>query len=96
MDIRIFPQYHSPDTVFLEEENLYTSMIQNGLFHKMANGFLIECSLRRYVPMHPRLRFQRNGEKKNALCTIIVRDGMVIKKPLYAEGRRKLGKALGE
>lgn len=92
LDIRIFPQYHSPDTVFLEEENLYTSMIQNGLFHKMANGFLIECSLEAICSNASQITVSTERGKENALCTIIVRDGMVIKKPLYAEGRRKLGK----
>lgn len=92
LDIRIFPQYHSPDTVFLEEENLYTSMIQNGLFHKMANGFLIECSLEAICSNASQITVSTERGKENALCTMITRDGRVIKKPLYAEGRRKLEK----
>ena len=45
LDVRIIPQYHSPETVFLEEERLYTTLIENGMFHAMANGYLIECPL---------------------------------------------------
>lgn len=33
LDVRYFPSYRSPDTVFLEEERIYSSLIQNGLFH---------------------------------------------------------------
>ncbi len=45
LDIRIFPQYNSPSTVFLEEEKLYASLLQNNMLHTMANGFFIECPL---------------------------------------------------
>lgn len=34
LNTRCFPRYHYPDTVFLEEEFLYSDLIKNGMFHK--------------------------------------------------------------
>lgn len=90
LGIRIFPQYHSPDTVFLEEENLYTSMIENGLFHTMANGFVIECPLDGVFSPANQVTVSMDRGRDQALCTILSGEGVVIKKPLYEEGRRRI------
>lgn len=95
LDIRIFPQYHNPDTVFLEEEYLYTSLIQNGLFHIMANGFLIECSLGGDLSLADQVTLSMERGKENALCTIVRHDGLVEKKPMYGEGKKKAEKIYG-
>lgn len=90
LGIRIFPQYHSPETIFLEEENLYPSMVENGLMCVMANGFLIECPLDGNFSPAEQITLSMDRGKEDAMCTIIGDDGLVRKKPLYRDGLKKL------
>lgn len=94
LKIRVFPHYHNPDTVFLEEENLYTSLIQNGMFHSMANGFLIECPLESEFADADQITISINRGKEDALCTIIRKNGIVEKIPAYEEGKPKIDRLL--
>lgn len=94
LDIRVFPEYNNPSTVFLFEEELYPSLMENKLLHPMANGFFIECPLQpQYVPVR---QVTLSGERgiENAMATIIRSDGLVEKRVLYPEGRRKLEQLL--
>lgn len=86
----LIPQYHSPDTVFLEEETLYPTLIQNGLFHSMANGYLIECPLDGRFADAAQVRVCIEQGKKEALASILRRDGKTEKRMFYREGREKL------
>lgn len=90
LKIRIFPQYRNPDTVFLEEENLYTSLIENNMLHTMANGFFIECPLDGIFADADQITVSMERGKENALCTIITHSGKVVKVPAYNEGKRKI------
>ncbi len=90
LNIRIFPQYNYPDTVFLEEEGLYSTLLKNNMFHAMANGFLIECSTNQDYANAFQITVSADRGKENGMSTIIKRDGYVEKKPLYSEGNRKL------
>lgn len=94
LKIRIFPHYHNPDTVFLEEENLYTPLIQNGMFHRMANGFLIECPVDGQFADANQITVSMDRGRENALCTVITRSKRVVKLPAYEEGRGKIGRLL--
>ena len=38
LSMRYFPLYNHPESVFLDEQYLYTDLIKNGLFHTMANA----------------------------------------------------------
>lgn len=90
LDIRVFPEYNNPDTVFVFEEELYPSLLANGLLHGMANGFFIECPLDTdFLPVNQVTLSGERGEE-NAMATLLGRDGLVEKCSLYQGGRMKL------
>ena len=91
--MRYFPLYNYPDSVFLEEHYLYTDLIKNGMFHKMANAYIIECSIDGQFDdtLHATISLDRGHD--NALVTSICEhDGVrnVLKKAVYKEGVHKL------
>lgn len=94
LDVRVFPQYNCPDTVFLEEERLYTTLIKNGLFHAMANGYLIECPKDGVFANAKQITASMERGKENAMFTIIRRDNKVEKRAVYDEGKEKLEQLL--
>ena len=94
LEVRVFPQYNYPDTVFLEEERLYTTLIQNGLFHNMANGYLIECSLDGTFANVKQVTASMERGMEHAMFTIIRRDDKVEKKAVYEAGQKKLDSLL--
>ncbi|WP_243111825.1 adenylyltransferase/cytidyltransferase family protein [Butyrivibrio sp. CB08] len=90
LQIRIFPTYNCASTVFLEEERLYSSLLKNGMFHKMANAFLIECSLdgSHTDALQVTSSFDRGHE--DALITIIHDNDTVTKQAPFHAGEEKL------
>lgn len=90
LDTRIFPQYNYTDTVFLEEEKLYGTLVRNGMFHSMANAFWIECPLDGRPSGIDQITMTMDRGRKNAMFTIIRKDGYVEKKPVYPAGRTRI------
>lgn len=91
--MRYFPLYNYPDSVFLEEQYLYTDLIKNGMFHKMANAYIIECSLDGQFDntLHATISLDR-GHGNALVTSICEHDGVrnVIKRAVYKEGIHKL------
>ncbi len=90
LDIRVFPEYNNPDTVFLLEEELYPALMENGLLYSMANGFFIECPLESDFTSVNQVTLSGERGREHAMATILHREGVVEKRALYPEGERKL------
>lgn len=89
---RVFPCYDSPETVFLEEETLYRSLIENGLFHPMANAYLVIARQgeEQEKPHALQITSSMERSREDAMLTIIRDDGQVEKRNAYPEGRKRL------
>lgn len=90
IDIRVFPQYNSPETVFLDEERLYGTLIENNMFHQMANAYLIECTVDGNVSDYDQITVQSDRSRTEALATMIKNKKEVRKRALYPEGSGKV------
>lgn len=90
VDVRIFPQYKSPGTIFLEEERLYQTLLENRMFHPMANGFMIECTVGGTLSDADQITVQGDRSRAEAMATLIKSGAWVAKKALYPEGRQKI------
>ena len=87
---RLFPTYAHPQSVFLDEAQLYRALADNGMFHAMANAYFIEC-----IPegdfadaLSVTLSLERGPE--NAMVTVIHSNGKVSKEAAYPEGEKGL------
>ncbi len=87
---RITPVYNYPDTVFLEEETLYHTLLKEGMFHKTANAYLVECTMTGILSTVRQVTTSTERSRQDALLTIIYDNGTVKKKAAYPEGAIRL------
>lgn len=90
LDIRYTPIFHNPKTVFMDLSQIYKGIIKNGMFHQMANAYMIDCTIDGdfYEVDHVTSSMDRGEE--NAIATILKKDGVVVKHALYPEGNHRI------
>ena len=87
---RYFPRYRSNDTIYAREENILTDLIDNGLFHGMADALLLECTLNGENSNVNQVTVSMDRGHANAMATVVYNDGNVEKKALFQEGKERL------
>ncbi len=91
---RVFPTYHRPEHVFLPEECLYQPLVEEGMFHAMANAYFIECPLDGAVSDVLHVTSSLDRRKEDALLTIVRgtegRAERVEKRAAFPEGQARL------
>ena len=90
LDMRVFPQYDNPGTVFLKEELLYGTLMENHMFHQMANAFFIECAVDGELTDVDQITVQGDRGRDGAMATMIKHQKWAAKKALYPEGRERI------
>lgn len=90
IEVRVFPQYNHPETVFLREEKLYRSLMDNHMFHQTANAFFIECPLEGEPAGIDQITVQGDRSRGEAMATLIRYKDFVAKRALYPEGQGKI------
>lgn len=88
---RVLPLYSYPQSVFLEEERLYQHLIENDMFHPMANAYLVEATREGTLSDVRLVTASMERDEANAMLTVVYGEERVEKAAVYPEGSGRLG-----
>lgn len=94
LEIRYTALYHHPTSVFMDVAKVYNSLIQNGMFHQMANAYLIDCCTGDEFFEVKHVTTSMDRGRDNAVATVICQNELVYKFALYPEGCSRIDKLL--
>ena len=87
---RIKPVYDHPDSVFLEEESLYGTMARNGIFHQLANAWMIECFNAGDASDALQVTLSIERGTRYGAATVLHCNDVVEKIAIYEEGKQQI------
>ena len=93
---RLIPTYNSPSTVYADERYLYMHLVDNGIFHQMANAYLIEYAADGNLSEMKHVTSSQERGREDALITMIrgtegTPGSLVVeKRAIYPDGRQRL------
>lgn len=87
---RLIPFFNHPQSAFLDERLLYNDLAENGMLHRMADGYLIECTISGALADVDHVTCSMDRGREKALFTILRPSGIVEKRAAYPEGRERL------
>lgn len=89
---RVIPYYTDEQrkSLIMFEDELYDGLIENGMFHILANSFLIECSREKTLDYVIYAVLSKDREKGHGFSTTITHSGHVRKTALDPAGRNSL------
>lgn len=85
---RLIPYHVDSHTLVAAEQDLYQDVIENGVFPFFANSFLLECGRKENVSSAIYAAVSTDRGREGGYATTIYADGVVIKRPLYEEGKK--------
>ena len=90
LSIRYLPLYNNPDTVFEFEEQKYSELIKNNVFHTMANSFLVECKKGGAFNNALQVTLSSDRGEERAFATILQDNNKVSKRILFPAAKKSL------
>lgn len=90
LSIRYTPLFYQPHTVVMNTVGVYDSLVKNGMFHQMANAYLLDYSPRAKYNKVRHVTTSMDRGTGHATATLIMEDDVVYKFALYPQGNANI------